>query len=104
MEKPQVSALPITNTDRTTTERSISDCLGDFSWIQKATLQLYGSNVPHLHMSRYITARDSGLPHVSTASNKRWGEKDWVQGYATSVLVLAALFSKQSAHCGCSYW
>ena len=35
------------------------------------------------------------FPHVSTASDKRWGEKAWVQGYATSVLVLAALFSKQ---------
>jgi len=43
------------------------------------------------------------FPHVSTASDKRLGEKAWVQGYAMSVLVLAALLSKQSAHCG-SYW
>jgi len=34
---------------------------------------------------------------VTTASDKCWVEKAWVQGYATSVLVLAALFSKQSA-------
>ena len=50
-----------------------------------------------LHMTQ-------AFPHVSTASDKRWGEKAWVQGYATSVLVLAALFSKQSAQSGCSCW
>ena len=78
--------------------------LATFLGFRKPLYSLYRSNVPHLHTSRYITARDSGLPRVSTASNKRWGEKDWVQGYATSVLVLAALFSKKSAPCGCSYW
>jgi len=53
------------------TERSTSDSLGDVSWIQKAALQLYRRNVPLLHMSRYVTARDSvlpGLPRVSTAA------------------------------------
>ena len=50
-----------------------------------------------LHMTQ-------AFPHVSTASDKRWGEKAWVQGYATSVLVLAALLSKQSAQSGCSCW
>ena len=67
-----------------TTERSTSDSLGDISWTQKATLQLYRKNVPLLHTSRYVTARDSvlpGLPHVSTASDKCWGEKAWVWGY-----------------------
>ena len=45
--------------DRRTTERSISDSLGNFSWIQKAALQLYRRNVPLLHTSRYVTAHDS---------------------------------------------
>ena len=62
MEKLQVSVLPIASIDPTTTERSTSDSLGNISWIQKATLQLYRSNVPHLHTSSYIIARDSGLP------------------------------------------
>jgi len=38
LEKQQVSALPITNTDHRTTERSTSDSLGDVSWIQIAAL------------------------------------------------------------------
>jgi len=57
-----VSALLITNTDRRTTERSTSDCLGDVSWIQKATLQLYRKNVSLLHTSRYVIAHESVLP------------------------------------------
>ena len=45
-------------------------------------------NVPLLHTSRYVIPRDSvlpGLPCVSTASNKRWGEKAWVRGYCSWV-------------------
>ena len=103
MEKLQVSALPIANTDRTTTERSTSDSLGDVSWIQKATLQLYRMCHTSTHPSTSLHMTQA-FPRVSTASNKHWGEKAWVQGYATSVLVLAALFSKQSAHSGCSCW
>ena len=41
-------------------------------------------NVPLLHTSRYVIPCDSvlpGLPRVSTASEKRWGEKAWVRGY-----------------------
>ena len=84
MEKPQVSALPIANTDRTTTERLTSDSLGDFSWIQKAALQLYRRNVPLLHTSRpgtsyHVTQFYQAFPCVSTASDKHWGEKAWVQ-------------------------
>ena len=41
---------------------------------------------PHVHPTfRYIIARDQcyqAFPHVSTAGNKRWGEKAWVRGYA----------------------
>ena len=40
---------------------------------------------PHIQpMSRYITACDQfyqAFPQVGTASNKRWGEKAWIQGY-----------------------
>jgi len=39
------------------------------SWVQKATLQLYRRNVPLLHMSRYVIARDQfyqTFPCVST--------------------------------------
>jgi len=49
-----VSVLPITNTDHGKTEHLISDSLGNISWIQKATLQLYRRNVPLLHTSRYV--------------------------------------------------
>ena len=58
-----------------------SSILGNVSWIQKAALQLYRRNVPLLHTSRYVIPRDSvyqAFPHVSTASNKHWGEKAWV--------------------------
>ena len=41
-EKQQ--ALPIANMDRRTTERLTTDSLGDISWIQKATSQLYKRN------------------------------------------------------------
>jgi len=67
-----VSVLLIANTDRRMTECSTSDSVGDASWVQKAALQLYRRNVPLLHTSRYVTARDSVL---------RWGEKAWVRGY-----------------------
>jgi len=78
-----VNVLQITNTDYRTTERSTSDSLGNVSWVQKATLQLYRRNVPFLHTSRYVIAHDSvipGLPRVSIANDKRWGEKIWVRG------------------------
>ena len=80
----KASALLIINSDHRTTERSTSDSLGDISWIQKAALQLYRRNVPLLHTSRYVIPCDSVLPafpRISTASDKRWGEKAWVLGY-----------------------
>ena len=66
-----VSVLPIINTDHRTTESSTSDSLGAVSWVQKATLQLYRRNVPLLHTSTYVTACDSVLPGLRTASDKR---------------------------------
>jgi len=63
------------------TERSTSDSLGNVSWVQKDALQLYRRNVPLLHMSRYVIEHDQyyqAFPHISTASNKHWGETDWV--------------------------
>ena len=45
----------------------------------------FPGNVTLLHMSKYVNACDSvlpGLPRASTGSDKRWGEKAWVQGYA----------------------
>jgi len=44
----------------------------------------FSGNVPLLHMSRYIILRNSvlpGLSRISTASDKRWGEKAWVRGW-----------------------
>jgi len=74
------------------TECSTSDSLYDISWVQKAALQLYRRNVPLLHTSRYITARDSvyqAFPHVITASDKRWVRRP---GYeATSEAVDGAI-------------
>ena len=44
----------------------------------------------HVHpTSTYVTARDKfyqAFPHISTASDKRWGEKAWEQCRAHSVL------------------
>ena len=87
-KKLQVSVIPITNTYRGTTEHSTSDSLGDVSWVQKAALQLWRKNVPLLPTStqayRYVFVCDQfyqAFPCVSTASDKRWGEKAWVQGY-----------------------
>jgi len=57
-KKQQVSALPTANTDRRTTKRSTSDSLGNISWIQKSTLQLYRRNVSLLHTSRQVIAHD----------------------------------------------
>jgi len=62
------------------TERSTSDSLGDVSWIQKAALQLYRRNVPLLHTPYHVTQFYQAFPHVSTANDKRLGEKDWVRG------------------------
>jgi len=48
------------------------------------TYLLFSGNVPLLHTSRYIIPHDSvyqAFPRVSTASDKRWGEKAWVRGY-----------------------
>jgi len=50
----------------------------DVSWVQKATSQLYRRNVPLVHTSRHVTARDQfyqAFSRISTASNKRWGER-----------------------------
>ena len=55
-----MSALLITNKDHRTTECSTSDGLGDVSWMQKATLQPYGRNVPTLlHIVQVRFARPS---------------------------------------------
>jgi len=62
------------------TERSTSDSPGDVSLIQKAALQLYRRNVPLLHTSYHVTQFYQAFPRVSTASDKRWGEKAWVVG------------------------
>ena len=55
----QVSVLAIINTDHRTTEHSISDSLGDVSSVKR--------DVPLLHTSRYVTARDSLLPGLPPA-------------------------------------
>jgi len=60
-----VSVLPIANTDHRTTEHSTSDNPGDISWVQKAAMQLYRTNVPLLHKS---IARDS---HCTTSTGVR---------------------------------
>ena len=55
-----------------------------FSCSVMATFRTYRRNVPLLHTSRYVIPRDSvyqAFPRISTASDKRWGEKAWVRGY-----------------------
>ena len=85
LEKSQVSALVITNTDHRTTEHSISDSVGNLSWVQKVPLQLYRRNLPHLHTSRYITSSTRPSPVLVlqvTTAEVRW------PGYKAKVIAL----------------
>jgi len=68
-------ALVITNTDHRTTEHSISDSVGDLSWVQKVPLQLYRRNLPHLHISRYVISSTRPSPMLVlqvTTAEVRW--------------------------------
>ena len=42
--------LPIVNTDRSTTERSTSDNLGNVSWVKKAVYQKECATLPHVQV------------------------------------------------------
>ena len=62
--------------DRRTTSDSLGDILDSesrFTAIQKECA------TASLHMIQFY----QGFPHVSTASDERWGEKAWVRGYMT---------------------
>jgi len=39
-------------------------------------------------MSLYMTQFYQAFPRISTASDKRWGEKAWVRGYGTWLLTV----------------
>ena len=75
----EVSALPITITEYGATEHSTSGSLGNVSWVQKATSQLYRRNVPHFHAppkhpgtSLHMTSFTRLSPHqVTNARAKR---------------------------------
>jgi len=86
--------LPIANTDRRTTERSTSDSLDDVSWIQKAAftaVQKECATPPHVQVRHHVTQFYQAFPHVSTASDKRWGEKAWVRGYIMCELFISSV-------------
>ena len=58
-----------------TTECLTSDSVGDVSWLQKASVQLYRRNVPLLHKSTkhpgtslHVTQFYQAFPHISTAA------------------------------------
>ena len=83
-QKKTQSVLPTANTDYRMTECSISDNLSDVSWVHKAlAVQKDCTTPPHIYptsSTRYVIARDQfyqAFPHLSTTSNKRWGEKAW---------------------------
>jgi len=79
----EVNALLIVNTDHRTTERSTSDSLGNVSWFR---MPLYSCtegmchSFTHPGTSLHVTQFYQAFPRVSSASNKRWGEKAWVRG------------------------
>jgi len=79
-EKQQTSVLLITNTDHRMTERSTSDSLGYVSWIQKAAVQKEYATPSHPGMPLHVTQFYQAFPRISTACDKRWGEKAWVRG------------------------
>ena len=57
---------------------------------QSVAHSLTCGNVPPLHTSGYVIARDQcyhASPGISTASDKRWGEKAWVRGYRCACAV-----------------
>ena len=84
------------------TERSTPDSLGDNLWVQKAASQLYGKNVPLLHMStqhpgtslHMICFSKPSLALVLQATNAR---ERRLQGYTTHTcssrgLIISQLF------------
>jgi len=73
LEKMQVSTLLIVNTDRRT-------FLGFRKLLYSCTERTCHSST-HPGMSLHVTQFYQALPHDSTASAKRWGEKAWVRGY-----------------------
>jgi len=66
-----------------------SGSLGNISWAQKlphsctVTQGMCHSSThpPNVQVCHCTWSVLPGLPHVSTASDKRWGEKAWVRGY-----------------------
>jgi len=63
-----------------------SDNLGTISWIYKSTLQLYRRNVPLLHTSRYVIARDWVLPGLSSHQYCKQQTLGWEgNGYSDGV-------------------
>jgi len=65
------------------TELFASDSLGDVSWIQKPLYSCtegmcHSATHPgtSLHMTQFFY---QVFPHISTAGDKCWGEKAWVQ-------------------------
>ena len=76
-----------------------SGSLGDISWVQKAASQLYrtchfSTCPPNIQVNNCMW---SVLPHISTSSDKHWGEKAWIGGYIctrlATGLILILIFS-----------
>jgi len=59
----------------------------------------FSGNVPLLHMSTQPPGTSLHVisftrpPCVSTASDKRWGEKAWVQGFYSEVYSISQLYT-----------
>jgi len=52
-----------------------------------------------LHTSRYIIVSDlvlPGVPRISTASDKHWGEKTWVQCYLSKLVSCTLISSRMT--------
>jgi len=100
LEKQRVHyRLQTWNVERLST-RHQTDLATFLGWILKAALQLYRRNVPLLHTSRYVIPRDS----VSTASDKCWGEKAWVQRYTKVVPVTCLVLSLNTTYPLHTHW
>jgi len=53
-------------------------------------------------MSYHVTQFYQAFPRVSTASDKRWGEKAWVQSYTMCTTCVSHLLELLQDHTHCS--
>ena len=82
------TTLPITNMNYGTTKGLTAGSLGDVLGFRKLLYSCTeerchsSTHPPYIQLHHCMLSVYQAFPHVSTASDKCWGEKAWVQGYA----------------------